>query len=48
MLILNIHQLFLLTFDIPFQYHHSYKKFENRSVGGGREKSGRFIILLKD
>jgi len=25
-----------LTFDAPFQFHHSYKKFENRSVGGAK------------
>jgi len=28
--------LFLLVFDTLFQFHHSYKKFENRSVGGAR------------
>ena len=33
-LILNRYQLFLLTPDILFQSHHSYKKFENRSVWG--------------
>jgi len=27
----------LLTYDILFQSHHSYKKFENRSVGGARQ-----------
>jgi len=26
--------LLLLTFDTLFQFHHSYKKFENLSVGG--------------
>ena len=38
--------LFLLTFDTPFQSHHSYKKFENRSVWGAL-KFQTFGILLK-
>jgi hypothetical protein len=29
--------LLLLTFDILFQFRYSYKKFENRSVGGARQ-----------
>jgi hypothetical protein len=29
--------LLLLTFDILFQFRYSYKKFENRFVGGARQ-----------
>jgi hypothetical protein len=45
-LILNRCSLFLLTVDTPFPFHHSYKKFENRSFGGAC-KSQPFGLLLK-
>ena len=35
----NRYQLFLLTFDTLFQFHHSYKKFENRLLASTKFKN---------
>ena len=39
------YKLFLLTSDKLFQYLHSYKKFENRSVGGAKTFPALWYLL---